>query len=254
MKVLIIEDEQPTAIRLKKLLNEIDPGIQVLDILDSIASSVKWYRQNPHPDLVFQDIHLADGSGFEIFNQVEVNVPVIFVTAYDQYALQAFKVNSIDYLLKPVKKMDLIDALEKFKQFRPSGRIETEIDYSALVRLLKTHEQPKRFVVRYGQKIKAIDVEQIAYFYTDSGNSFFKSFDNHLYPLDISLDKLEPMLDLSVFYRINRQFIINYKSIKEMYAYSKSRVRVILDPPSELETIASTDRSSDFKQWLTGKA
>jgi two-component system LytT family response regulator len=252
MKVLIIEDEQPTALRLKKLLHEVDPEILVLDILDSIDSCVKWFRQNPHPDVIFQDIQLADGSSFEIFNQVDIKAPVIFVTAFDQYALQAFKVNSIDYILKPVKKIDLIAALNKLKNFQPLQK-EPEIDYTILARLLKTNEHPKRFVVRYGQKIKAIDLENIAYFYTESGNSFFKTFDNHLYPLDLSLDKLEPTLDSSVFYRINRQVIINYKSIQEMYSYSKSRVRVILNPPCDFETIASTDRSGNFKQWLTGK-
>lgn len=252
MKVLIIEDEQPNALRLKKLLNEVDPEIQVLDILDSIVSCVKWFRQNPHPDLIFQDIHLADGSSFEIFNQVDIKTPVIFVTAFDQYALQAFKVNSIDYILKPVKKIDLVDALKKFREFHPVKK-DPEIDYATLARLIKTNEFPKRFVVRYGQKIKAVDLEDIAYFFTESGNSFFKTFDDHLYPLDLSLDKLDPMLDSMVFYRINRQVIINYKAIKEMYSYSKSRVRVILNPPCDFETIASTDRSGSFKQWLTGK-
>lgn len=250
MKVLIIEDEQPTALRLKKLLTEIDPGIEVLDILDSVATCIKWYDENLHPDLVFQDIHLADGSSFEIFEQITVRTPVIFITAYDQYALQAFKVNSISYLLKPVRKSDLADALNKFREFRPQSGLP---DYASLMWEMKNNGFPKRFVVRYGQKIKAVEVADIAYFFTESGNSFFKTFDNHLYPLDHSLDKLDAMLDPALFYRINRQVIIHFKAIREMYSWSKSRVRIILDPPSEFETIASTDRSGDFKQWLTGK-
>jgi len=253
MKVLIIEDEQATAKRLGKLLQEIEPGIDVIEILDSIEACVKWFKSNKQPDLIFQDIHLADGSSFEIFNQVDVKAPIIFVTAYDQYAIQAFKVNSVDYLLKPVKKTDLADALKKFKEFH-SDKKEPGFDYSALTKLILKENYQKRFLVRYGEKIKAVEVEKIAYFFTQEGNLFFKTFDNHQYPLEFSLDKLEPMLDSSQFYRINRQFIINYKAIKEMYSYSKSRVKILLNPPCEIETISSTDRSGEFKQWLTGKS
>jgi len=253
MKVLIIEDEQATAQRLSKLLKEIEPTIEVIETLDSIDSSVKWFKVNLHPDLVFQDIHLADGLSFEIFKQVKVKSPVIFVTAYDQHALQAFKVNSIDYLLKPVKKNDLSEALKKFHEYHELKK-EPTIDYSALVQLIRKENAQKRFLVRYGEKIKAVDIESIAYFFTQESNLFFKTFDNHQYPLEISLDKLEPALDSTQFYRINRQFIINYKAIKEMYSYSKSRVKIILNPPCEIETIASTERSGDFKQWLTGKS
>jgi two-component system LytT family response regulator len=253
MKVLIIEDEQATAQRLSKLLQEIEPTIEVVDMLDSIESCVNWFKSNKQPDLIFQDIHLADGSSFEIFRQVEVKSPVIFVTAYDQYALQAFKVNSVDYLLKPVKKNDLLEALKKFNEIYGQKK-QPEIDYSALAKLIQKDSFQKRFLVRYGEKIKAVEIENIAYFFTQEGNLFFKTFDNHQYPLEISLDKLEPTLDATSFYRINRQFIINYKAIKEMYSYSKSRVRIILNPPCEIETIASTERSGEFKQWLTGKS
>jgi DNA-binding LytR/AlgR family response regulator len=253
MRTLIIEDEQATAMRLSKLLKEIEPGIDVIEILDSIEACVKWFKSNKQPDLIFQDIHLADGSSFEIFRQVDVKAPVIFVTAYDQYALQAFKVNSVDYLLKPVKKNDLAEALKKFHDFHEAKK-EPAIDYSALAQMIKKDNAQKRFLVRYGEKIKAVDVENIAYFFTQEGNLFFKTFDNHQYPLELSLDKLEPELEASQFYRINRQFIINFKAIKEMYSYSKSRVKLELNPPCEIETIASTERSGDFKQWLTGKS
>lgn len=253
MKVLIIEDEQATAQRLIKLIREIEPLIEVIETLDSIDASVKWFNANQHPDLIFQDIHLADGSSFEIFGKVEVKSPIIFVTAYDQYALQAFKVNSVDYLLKPVKKNDLTEALKKFHEFHEAKK-EPALNYSALAQLIKKENAQKRFLVRYGEKIKAVDVDDIAYFFTQEGNLFFMTFDNHQYPLEISLDKLEPTLDPIQFYRINRQFIINYKAIKEMYSYSKSRVKIILNPPCEIETIASTERSGEFKQWLTGKS
>ncbi len=252
INVLIIEDEQATALRLQKLIQEIEPEVQVLDILDSIESSVMWLKSNPHPDLIFQDIHLADGSGFEIYNSVNIEVPVIFTTAYDQYAIDAFKLNSVDYLLKPIKKEELINSIKKFKEvFQQDSQNKT--DFLTLAKLINKEEYQKRFVVRFGNTIKAIETEDIAYFYSESGNIFFKTFGNNSYPLDISLDKLQPLIDPQKFYRINRQFLINFKSIKEMYGYSKSRVRIILDPECEYETIASTDRSGDFKKWLTGK-
>ena len=252
MKVLIIEDEQATAKRLEKLLHEIGPEIQILDTLDSIESAVKWYKSNSQPDLVFQDIHLADGSCFEIFKEVRVDSPVIFITAYDQYAIDAFKVNSIDYLLKPLKKEQLAESLKKFKRIF-STKASPGIDYSKLAEQIKKQSQQQRFVVRYGQKIKAVEVGDIAYFFTDSGNNFFRTFKNNTYPVDFSLDKLEEMLDKGKFYRINRQFIINIDAINEMYTYSKSRVKIELDPPCEIDTIASTERSSDFKKWLAGE-
>ena len=250
MKVLIIEDEQATALRLKKLLTEIDPEIEVMDILDSIESSVNWYQQNKVPELVFQDIQLADGSSFEIFKEIKMEVPVIFITAFDQYAIDAFKVNSVDYLLKPVNKTQLSESIEKFKRIHKND--QEIFDYHKLARIIHKDDFQKRFVVRYGQKIKSIETADIAYFYTDSGNNFFRTFNNETYPLDFSLDKLENMLNPDEYYRINRQFIIHIKSIDEMYTYSKSRVKIELTPPCEIETIASTERSNKIKKWLGG--
>ncbi|MCF8368479.1 MAG: LytTR family DNA-binding domain-containing protein [Bacteroidales bacterium] len=251
MNVLIIEDELAIAKRLQKLIEEIDPEIKVLASIESVESSIKWFQSNPHPDLIFQDIHLADGSGFEIYQQVNIDVPVIFTTAYHQYAIDAFKLNSIDYLLKPIKKDQLKQSIEKFKkQFKKQG--PPAINYAILSTLIAKESYQKRFMVRYGQKLKVIETDDIAYFYTLSGNLFFKTFDNNEYPVDFSLDKLENMLDPDKFYRINRQFIIQMKAIKEMYAYSKSRVKIDLDPPCEIESIASTERSGDFKKWLSG--
>jgi two-component system LytT family response regulator len=251
MKVLIIEDEQATALRLEKLLKEIDSDIEILDILDSIESTVKWYHNNPPPELVFQDIQLADGSSFEIFKEIRIDNPVIFITAFDQYAIDAFKVNSVDYLLKPVNKKQLTESLEKFKRLYAEKK--PAIDYTALAKLVKKEDYQKRFIVRYGQKIKSIDTSQIAYFFTESSNNFFRTFDNKTYPLDLSLDKLEGLLDPELYYRINRQFIIHIKAIDEMYTYSKSRVKIELNPPCDIDTIASTERSGDFKKWLGGE-
>ena len=251
MKVLIIEDEQKTAERLKNMIQEIETEADVVAILDSIESSIQWLMNNTHPDLIFQDIHLADGSGFEIYKTIQVDIPVIFTTAFDQYAIEAFKINSIDYLLKPINKSQLAKSLEKFNRLKKSADVNT-IDYAALARIISQPAYQQRFMVRYGQKIKVIDTKNIAYFYTLSGNNFFKTFEKDEYPSDHSLDKLEEMLDPAVFYRINRQFIINIKAIGEMYSYSKSRVKIELEPPCEIETIASTERSGDFKKWLSG--
>lgn len=253
MKAIIIEDEQPTALRLQKMIGDLDPDIQVVKILDSIESSISWLGSNPHPDLIFQDIHLADGSGFEIYRSIKVEVPVIFTTAYDQYAIEAFKVNSIDYLLKPVTRPQLKSSLEKFRQVTAS-RVKPQTDYEGLANLLSPAQYQKRFMVRYGQKIKVVNTSDIAYFYTVQNNNFFRTFDKSEYPSDFSLDKLEGMLDPEFFYRINRQIIININSIREMYTYSKSRVKIELDPPCDFETIASTERSGNFKKWLSGNS
>jgi len=182
---------------------------------------------------------------------VDIDSPIIFITAYNEYAIDAFKVNSVGYLLKPVKKAELKIAIEKYRKLYADSK--SDIDYNSLAKLINKEDYQKRIVVRYGNTIKAIEIDDIAYFFTESGNILFRTFENNTYPLDISLDKMEPLLDNEKFYRINRQFIINIKAIKEMYGYSKSRVRIILEPDCEHETIASTDRSGDFKKWLTGK-
>lgn len=249
MKAIIIEDEQRTALRLQKLISELEPDMEVVAILDSIESSINWLTSNPQPDLIFQDIHLADGSGFEIYRTIKTDAPVIFTTAYDQYAIEAFRLNSIDYLLKPINKEQLKSSLEKLKRIAGS-RNKTDLEALAGMLLPKTYQN--RFMVRYGQKIKVINTDDIAYFYTLQGNNFFKTFDGMEYPSDYSLDKLEGMLDPEKYYRINRQIIIHINAIGEMYAYSKSRVRIELVPPCDFETIASTERSGSFKKWLSG--
>lgn len=249
MQILIIEDEAAAARRLAKLISEIDPEIEILDQLDSIESSVLWFEQHPMPDLIFMDIHLADGSSFELFNLVDINRPVIFTTAYDQYALQAFKVNTIDYLLKPLKKAELEQAIAKYKKQQ-----KPEIsDYRALVEALQKDQYNKRFLIRFGQTIKVVEFREAAYFYTEDKITFLVTKEGKRYPLEQSLEKLEEMADPRNFFRINRQFIVNIESIREMYAYSKSRVKLILNPPCDKETVVSTERSPIFKRWLTGE-
>ena len=252
MKLLIIEDEPASAQRLKKLTQEIDPGIDVLDITDSISSAVEWFKTHDMPDLVLSDIHLADGLSFEIFKQVNVTCPVIFTTAYDQYAIQAFKLNSIDYLLKPIKKNELEEALRKFQKMKA---VAPQIDLAQLAALLGKQEKDflKRLVVRIGQHIKVMEIKDVAYFYIDEKIVFGVSFNKDRYPVDFSLDQLEKQLDPERFFRINRGFIISLESIDTMITYSKARIKIKLKPPCELESITSTERSAEFREWLKGR-
>ncbi len=259
MKVLIIEDESATARRLQKLLLEIEPDAEVLAIHESIVQTVTWLSEHGEPDLMFMDINLSDGLSFGVFEEIEVNCPVIFTTAYDQYAIQAFKVNSIDYLLKPVNKENLAESLRKFQKLRhPSAENNITIeklDIAKLARALgiQKPDYMKRLVVRYGEVIKAIEIKDVAYFHSDEKIVFMSLKEGKTYPVDFTLDHLEMRLDPELFFRINRKFLINYHAIGKMISYSKSRIKITLDPPCELEAISSTERSGDFKEWLAGK-
>ena len=249
MKALIIEDEAAAVRRMTKLIQEVDPNIEILTDLDSVADAVTWLENNPPPDVIFQDIHLADGSSFEIFNHVEVKSPIIFITAYDEYAIKAFKVSAIDYLLKPLKKGELEVALNKVRKAKGEG---TTLDYAKLAKALQSGKYNKRFLIRFGQQIKVVSMKEAAYFYTQDKITFLVTHKGKRYPLDYSLEKIEDMMDKRAYFRINRQFIVNIEAIKDMYAFSKSRVKLTLTPPSELETVVSTERSPFFKKWLIG--
>lgn len=253
INILIIEDEEPAANRLKKMVTELEPDANVLDNIVSVNSAIGWFNQNPLPDLVFSDIQLSDGLSFEIFKNVEVQCPVIFITAYDQYAIDAFKVNSIDYLLKPIKREDLQAALNKFNKLKSNGTTAAPaLDINKVLEAFtpSKNEFKTRFIVRYGEHIKTIKIEDVAYFYTEDKINFLTTNEGRRYTIDYNLDNLESMLDPKVYFRINRQFIISIHAISEMFTYSKSRVLVKLNPPSKHETIVSTERSGDFKLWL----
>lgn len=252
MTTLIIEDEEPAYRRLHKMMKELEPDHTLLNQIVSVSSAVKWFKDNEHPDLIISDIQLSDGVSFEIFKQVDIKCPVIFTTAYDQYAIEAFKVNSIDYLLKPVKKDELEKAVTKFKTLTPATAAPA-IDINKLLQSLQPaagNEYKKRFVVRYGEHIKTIDIEEVVYFYTEDKATFLCTKDARRFVVDFNLDTLDSILDPKVFFRINRQFIISIHSIAEMFAYSKSRVLIKLNPAAKHETIVSTERSADFKHWL----
>jgi|SRR5687767_10642696 len=249
MNILIIEDEEAAIRRLHKLLSEIDPQYTVVGELSSIESAVDWFEHNAPPDLVLMDIHLADGSSFGIFEKTTITAPVIFATAYDEYALKAFKVNAIDYLLKPIKQSELEAAIQK-----ASGKTKKDDSEDLIHRLEEAGfiRRSKRLLVRMGQTIKLIDLDQVAYFYSKDKISFAVLPGNKRYPLDQSLDQIEHMIDPLHFFRINRQFIVKMEAIDEMVAYSKSRVKLKLNPHTDEDAIVSKERSPEFKKWLIG--
>jgi len=251
IRVLIIEDEETAAKRLQKMISEALPEAEIIDNLSSIAASIEWFKNNQQPDLAFFDIHLADGSSFEVFKKIAVSCPVIFTTAYDQYALEAFKVNSIDYLLKPIKKDELERAINKFRNLHfKSAPVNIE---NLLASIHQKATYKERFVIKYGDHMKTIQTADIAYICSENRISFAVLKEGKRYALDFTMDQLEEMLDPKLFFRINRQFIIGFNSITEMLSYSKSRVLVKLNPPAKEETIVSTERSASFKAWLAGE-
>lgn len=251
MRILIIEDEEPASKRLQKMLKEIEPSIEIVNHIVSVSSAIAWWKENEQPDLVFSDIQLADGLSFEIFRNIDTHCPIIFTTAYDKYAIEAFKLNSIDYLLKPIKKEELERALNKFKKTKGNPGAPA-FDMNKLLQTLNitSANYKKRFIVRYGEHIKTINIEDVAYFYTEDKVNFLTTKEGRRFTVDFNLDSLEMMLDPTTFFRINRQYIIGIQSITEMFAYSKSRVLIKLNPPSRHETIVSTERSAEFKLWL----
>ncbi len=251
MNVVIIEDEQPARERLTELLKEIMPELNVLSNHDSVAGASKWLSSNPAPDLMLLDVQLADGTAFDLLNHIKIECPIIFTTAYRKYALDAFKTTSIDYLLKPIKKEELENALLNLKEFK---HIFNQQEIGLLQKsVLPPASYKKRFIIRFGEHIKTLSVEDIAYCVSENKNTFAKTFDGHKYPMDHNLDALEEMLDPQHFFRINRQFLINLKAIEEMKIYSKARVIVKLNPPVKDLPVVSSERAADFKLWLAGE-
>lgn len=250
MNILIIEDEQLAANRLVRLLKELEPKLEVMDVLDSVEDSVAWLKEQ-EADLIFMDIQLADGNSFSIFEEVDVFTPIIFSTAYDQYAIRAFEVNSIDYLLKPVKREMLQKSLEKFRRQQHEGQY---VNIASLMQAFQDQQEEvgfqERFLISSHDRLHSIPVENIAFFYGQKRYVFLITKDNRRHIVDYTLGKLETLLDPRGFFRINRQFIISYQAIEQMHTYSKSRIKVVLAPSSDVEAIVSADRAKEFKQWL----
>jgi DNA-binding LytR/AlgR family response regulator len=249
MNVVIIEDEALAADRLEALLQETVPGVRVLARLASIKESVKWLM-NHTADLIFLDIQLSDGLSFAIFDQVAVSTPIIFTTAYDQYAIRAFKLNSVDYLLKPIRQSDLQESINKYNSLKGAF----SIDFEELVNTLQGRkpEYKKRFMIQYGEKIRKVEVAEIAYFYAMEKSVFLMTREGSSYPVDHTLDRLEEFLDPASFFRINRKYIVSIDAITKMTAWSRNRVKLELKPPADDngDTIVSLDRAADFRKWL----
>jgi len=248
MKVLILEDETLAADKLESTLLELQPDWQVVSRIKSIASAVEWLESNPHPDLIISDIRLLDGLCFEIFSKIKIEKPVIFTTAYDQYAIRAFEVNSIDYLLKPVQKEKLQAALTKLQV----PKEPPFPDYNEVLNLIKSNNQSykSRFMVRLGQRIVAIPSEKIAYFYSENKLTYIVTLEGKKFPMDQPLDELIDLLEPKRFFRANRQFIVAFDSIAEIHPYFKGRIKIVLQPKSEEEVVISSDRTPEFKKWI----
>ncbi len=251
MKTLIIEDETAAAVNLRALLSEVEPSIEVIGVLESVAESVDYLRSNPTPELIFMDIHLADGDSFKIFKHVEVNCPIIFTTAYDQYALDAFKVNSIDYLLKPIAPTDLRRALEKLHRLSPPER-EAAIERTKSVATEPQQSSQNVFLVQVRDRIRPLKAEEVAYFYTSEEHVTAHTFTGEVLSIDRTLEALSSVLDEEEFYRANRQFIVARKALKDISVWFGSRLALNLSVETPERIIISKARVPKFKKWLTG--
>ena len=246
MRALIIEDETAAARNLEAVLREVAPGVEILATLESVGESVEWLQSNPQPDLLFMDIHLADGDSFRIFESVEITAPVIFTTAYDRYALEAFKVNSIDYLLKPINTEDVRRALEKLRRLTSGERL----DYGTRVRSLASQRQEEVFLVHVRDKIIPLQRDRIAYCYTANEKVTACDFDGAVYPMDKTLEALQSLLPDRDFFRANRQFIIARRAVKEIAVWFGSRLTLHLTVETPERIVISKARVPEFKEWL----
>lgn len=250
MNIIIIEDEKPAARLLQRKVEKL--GLKVGMLLHSVEESVDWFSKNEHPDLIFLDIQLSDGLSFEIFEKVEIKSAIIFTTAYDEYALRAFKLNSIDYLLKPIDEDDLEVAVAKYKS-RTQKPESLQLDFEQIKRMLanpaeKTYKT--RFTVKIGQHLKVITTDEIECFFSENKGTYIHTTDNRDYLIDTTLEVLESEMNPKDFYRVSRKFLIPLKSIKEIVLYSNSRLKVILPTYKDDEVIVSREKVSDFKEWI----
>ena len=250
MNVIIIEDEKPSARRLERMLER--QQVTVNTMLHSVAEAVEWFQNNPLPDLIFLDIQLSDGLSFEIFDAVEVKSAIIFTTAFDEYALQAFKLNSIDYLLKPIDEDELATAVTKYQERMPQQQ-NVQLNFDDIKKLLTNpveREYKKRFTTKIGQHIKMIPVDEIECFYSENKGTYAHTYEGRDYLLDTTLEQLEDELSPEVFFRINRKFYVNINGIKDIISYTNSRLQLKLQSYKEEEVIVARERVRDFKLWL----
>lgn len=250
MRILIVEDEKLAAERLSELVLRMEPEATVEKKLDSVRNTVKWLENNPFPDLIFMDVQLADGVCFEIFEKINVEVPVIFTTAYNEYALRAFKVNSIDYLLKPIDEMELRMALQKFHKLNTAARNPIQPQLIKQVMELIRNPYKSRFVVKIADHIKTVDVCDISFFYSCEKSSFLRSISGRDYAIEYSLDQLENELDPQKFFRVSRKHFVAMQHITDIIAYSGNRLKVLVTGGSSEEILVSREKVTEFKNWL----
>ncbi|MCA0237249.1 MAG: LytTR family DNA-binding domain-containing protein [Bacteroidetes bacterium] len=257
MRTFLVEDEPLAVKKLIRLLEEVDPSIEILGTAGSIRGAVEWLEKNPAPDLIFLDIELSDGQSFEIFQRTEVKSPVIFVTSYDEYALQAFRVNSVDYLLKPVQRDDLSRALGKYKEMKTrfAGDTSAAPQLDKLLDLLRAQAEPaqayrRRFLVKHAQRYVSVEVSDIAYFWSEGRVNFFKTLAGQRYIVEYTMDELEAALDPRDWFRISRQYILSVSSVSQIHPYFGNRLKLHLKPEEPQEATVSREKVNDFKVWL----
>ena len=251
MNILIIEDEPQAAQRLETLITQLVPDAAVLRKIETVKEAVSWLKKNPAPDVILMDVQLADGISFQIFDQCEVTAPVIFTTAYEEYAVRAFKVNSIDYILKPVDKTELHSALDKVLTKRRSGTEMHEILKTmeeAIKKLSKNYKT--RFMIKVGEHLRTIEVSSIRFFYSQEKTTFCVTDENRNYILDHTLEQLEEILDPERFYRINRKYLVSAEAIQDIISYTNSRLRLVLKGSADRDIIVARERVQEFKDWL----
>lgn len=246
MNVIIIEDEKPAARLLSRKLEKMN--ISVSQMLHSVEESLKWFSENPQPDLIFLDIQLSDGLSFEIFEKINIKSAVIFTTAYDEYALKAFKLNSIDYLLKPIDEKELQQAISKFRERTQNKQLDLNWVKNMFSSSEKTYKE--RFSIKIGQQLKIINTSEIECFFSENKGTYLHTTENRNYLIDTILEQLEEELNPKEFFRVSRKFIVSLKAIKEIQIYSNSRLKIILNSYKDDEIIVSRERVSDFKSWI----
>lgn len=251
MKAVIVEDEVIAAQNLQRLIRQIDPEIEIIATLKSVEESIDWFTNQAVPDLVFMDIHLSDGSSFSIFDKARISCPIIFTTAYDQYALNAFKVNGIDYLLKPVNRHDLERAVTKYKSLIPKGMDTDTVEKLLSAIKSKSGDYKSRLLIPHKDKLLSLETNDIAYIYAENKTSRIVSISGQVYPMNLSLEELSKQINPDLFFRANRQFIISRRSVKDIYSWfdSKLAVNLVMETPEKI--IISRARVQDFKNWYT---
>jgi len=250
LKAVIVEDENIASRRLAQLVGELVPEIEIVAQLTSVESALEWFQQHAMPQLIFLDIQLNDGYGFDILDQFEEHPPIIFTTAYNEYAIRGFKYNGLDYLLKPIDKKDLKIALDKFRKTTNEVSDAWGDDKIEQIKNIFHKEYKHRFMVKVGNQFKSFNVDDIAYFKSQEGLIFLKDYTGKSYPVEYSIDQLENILNPVQFFRINRKFMVSVKAVDEIHTYFNSRLLIKLSPREEEQVIVSRERTSNFKRWL----